>query len=54
MSKDGAKAISDALRANPSLAKYEQQVKRTLAIRILQKSKNFYTNIRFKALEKQL
>ena len=54
ISKDGSAALASALAKNPALAKYEQFIKKTLAIRILQKSKNFFTNIRFKALEKQL
>ena len=39
---------------NPALAKYQEHIKKTMAIRILQKSKNFYTNIKFKAMTKQL
>ena len=54
MSKEGSATIASALQKNPALAKYETGIKKSLAIRILQKSKNFYTNVRFKALTKQL
>lgn len=47
MSKEGSATIASALQKNPALAKYETGIKKSLAIRILQKSKNFYTNVRF-------
>lgn len=54
MSKEGAAAIASALAKNPALSKYEACIKRTLAIRILQKSRGFFTNVRFSSLTKQL
>jgi len=38
----------------PRLEKYSTFIKKTLAIRMLQKSKNFFTNIKFASLEKML
>jgi hypothetical protein len=38
----------------PNLEKYAPFIKKTLAIRILQKCKNFFTNIKFASLSKML
>ena len=38
----------------PNLEKYDKLIKKTLAIRILQKCKGFYTTVKFKSLEKLL
>lgn len=54
MSKEGSAAITKAIQNNPALKKYEHCIKKILAIRILEKSKNFFTNVRFAALTKQL
>ena len=54
ISKQGSGALSAAIEIMPSLEKYAPLIKKTLAIRILQKSKGFYTSIKFKSLEKLL
>lgn len=38
----------------PNLSKYSTQIEKTLAIRILQKCKNFFTNVRFTSLTKMM
>ena len=38
----------------PSLEKYGKLIRKTLAIRILQKCKGFYTTVKFKSLQKLL
>jgi len=38
----------------PNLQKYAPHIEKTLAIRILQKSKNFFTNVKFNSLIKML
>ena len=54
ISKQGSESLTKAIETMDSLEKYEKLIKKTLAIRILQKSKGFYTNIKFKSLEKLL
>ena len=54
ISKQGSSALDSAIKTMPSLEKYAPLIKKTLAIRILQKSKGFYTSIKFKSLEKLL
>ena len=38
----------------PNLAKYVPFIEKTLAIRIIQKCKNFFTNVKFASLSKML
>lgn len=54
ISKQGSEALTKAIEVMPNLEKYEPLIKKTLAIRILQKCKGFYTTIKFKSLEKLL
>ena len=50
----GAEALASAIETMPALEQYDNLIKKTLAIRILQKCKGFYTTIKFKSLEKML
>ena len=54
ISKAGPEALKDLVEALPHLSKYEPFIKKTLAVRILQKSKNFYTKMKFANISKQL
>lgn len=54
IAKQGPLAVAEIMQAFPSLSHYEPFIKKTLAVRILQKCKNFYTNIKIKTLEKFL
>ena len=50
----GCAALEQAIKVMPRLEMYQQFIKKTLAIRMLQKSKNFFTNIKFDSLTKML
>ena len=54
ISQQGSESLAKAIEVMPSLEKYAPLIKKTLAIRILQKSKNFFTNMRFASLLKML
>jgi hypothetical protein len=54
ISSAGRVALEKAIECMPELEKYAAYIKKTLAIRMLQKSKNFFTNIRFASLTKML
>jgi len=47
-------ALKATIEKNEDLAQYEPFIKKTLAVRILQKAKNFYRNLKFKTLAKLL
>lgn len=40
-------ALKAVLSKNEDFAQYEQFIKKALAVRILQKAKNFYRNLKF-------
>ena len=52
--QQGSEALSKAIEVMPNLQKYAPFIEKTLAIRILQKCKNFFTNIKFASLSKML
>ena len=54
ISQLGSDALTKACEVMPNLEKYAPFIKKTLAIRILQKCKNFFTNVRFNSLSKML
>lgn len=54
IAKQGPALLKTIIEAFPKLDSYVPLIKRTLAIRILQKSKAFYTTIKFDSLIKQL
>lgn len=54
IAKQGPIALSDIMKAYPSLSHFEEGLKKSLAVRVLQKCKNFYTNIKFATLQKFL
>jgi hypothetical protein len=54
IAKLGPVYLAKTLETFPDLAHYSSLIKRTLAVRILQKSKAFYTTLKFKTLASQL
>jgi len=54
ISKKGKEYLDAAVKKTPSLSSYANFLRKTLSVRILQKSKNYYTNQKFKTLEKLL
>ena len=48
--KEGSEALRKSIEVMPDLEKYAPFIQKTLAIRILQKCKNFFTNIKFASL----
>ena len=54
ISKLGSLNLTKAIEQFPELKEYEPLVQRTLAVRVLQKCKNFYTNINFETLKTHL
>jgi len=54
ISSAGRNALEKSIECMPLLEKYSLYIKKTLAIRMLQKSKNFFTNIKFASLTKML
>lgn len=54
IAKQGPDFLQKTLDMFPDLASYSPLIKRTLAVRILQKSKAFYTTLAFKTLANQL
>lgn len=54
ISKNGSESLKKAIETMPNLAKYESFIEKTLAIRIMQKCKNFFTNLKFANLKKML
>lgn len=54
IAKQGPQYLQEILKAFPNLQEYEQLIQKTLAVRILQKSKSFYTTLQFKTLASQL
>jgi len=54
ISKQGSEALNKAIEVMPNLLKYKDFIQKTLAIRILQKCKNFFTNIKFASMTKML
>jgi len=54
ISKQGNAALDAAVEKTPSLGKYAEFLRKTLSVRILQKSKNYYSQQKFKTLEKLL
>ena len=54
ISKQGSEALNKACEVMPNLEKYKPFIEKTLAIRIIQKCKNFFTNVKFASLNKML
>lgn len=54
ISQLGSDALKKAIEIMPNLEKYQPFIEKTLAIRIIQKCKNFFTNVKFATLEKML
>jgi len=54
ISQEGPKAMAEATKLNSKLKIYEPFILKRLAVRILQKCKNFYTNLKFATIEKHL
>ena len=54
ISQQGSVALQKAIEVMPNLTKYVPFIEKTLAIRILQKCKNFFTNIKFASVMKML
>lgn len=54
ISQQGSESLNKACEIMPNLAKYKPFIEKTLAIRILQKCKNFFTNVRFASLSKMM
>jgi hypothetical protein len=54
IAKQGPQLLEAVIEAFPSLSEYRALIQRILAVRILQKSKAFYTTLNFKTIESQL
>ena len=54
ISKEGIIALNSIVEKDDALAQYLPFIKKALAVRILQKSKNFYRNLKFTTLSKLL
>lgn len=54
ISKKGKEALEALCKESPDLAKYKQFIAKTLSVRILQKCKNFYRNMKMSKLQKML
>lgn len=54
ISQQGSESLRLAIEAMPNLGKYSGNIEKTLAIRVLQKCKNFFTNVKFASLSKML
>mmetsp|Transcript_26161 Transcript_26161/g.32706 ORF Transcript_26161/g.32706 Transcript_26161/m.32706 type:complete len:455 (+) Transcript_26161:453-1817(+) len=54
ISQLGSEALRKACEVMPNLSKYAPFIEKTLAIRILQKCKNFFTNVKFASLSKMM
>ena len=54
ISQQGSEALLKACEIMPNLKKYATNIEKTLAIRILQKCKNFFTTIKFGSLTKMM
>ena len=54
ISKEGIKALDAIVEKNEDLSQYQPFIKKALAVRILQKSKNFFRNLKFTTLSRLL
>ena len=54
ISQQGSESLRKACEVMPNLAKYAPFIEKTLAIRILQRCKNFFTNVKFASLSKMM
>jgi len=54
ISKKGKEALETLCKESPGLAKYKPFIAKTLSVRILQKCKNFYRNMKMSKLQKML
>jgi len=54
ISREGRVALDALIKQDPSLEKYKSFIIKTIAVRILQKCKNYYKNMKFEGLKKLL
>jgi hypothetical protein len=54
ISKLGSECLSEICKKFPNLEIYRPLVQKTLAVRVLQKSKHFFANLNFETLVKHL
>lgn len=54
ISRQGREALEALIKQHPSLEMYKPFIIKTIAVRILQKCKNYYKNMKFDGLKKML